>query len=161
MSKTEKNVKTKVRSKQTAKQFITETKSEPVQDFISKYKQNVEKYFANMENSIPTYYQTLTELQQEFLQAWENIYNASITVQKEFLTKTGMNSEQSKAASKFVSDTTEAAIKARTIRDEVFLNSIDTTKENVKEWNNRSQEFADLNRKFMQSWVSSFTPRQN
>ncbi len=178
MSKTDKNLKHQIRSEQTAKQQIRteqtakqqirteqttkpETRSEPTKDFIAIYKQNVEKYFENMENSIPKYYQTLSELQQEFLQAWENMFNASISIQKEFLSKTGMNIEQSKAASKFVSDTTEAAIKARAVRDEIFLTSIDTTKENIKEWNKRSQEFADLNRKIMQSWVSSFTPRQN
>ena len=168
MSKTDKSLKPQIRSEQTAKQEVRteqttkpETRSEPTKDFIAIYKQNVEKYFVNMENSIPKYYQTLSELQQEFLQAWENMFNASISVQKEFLSKTGMNIEQSNAASKFVSDTTEAAIKARAVRDEIFLTSIDTTKENIKEWNKRSQEFADLNRKIMQSWVSSFTPRQN
>ena len=128
MSKTDKNLKHQIRSEQAAKQQVRteqttkpETRSEPTKDFIATYKQNVEKYFENMENSIPKYYQTLSELQQEFLQAWENMFNASISIQKEFLSKTGMNIEQSKAASKFVSDTTEAAIKARAVRDEIFF----------------------------------------
>jgi len=168
MSKTDKNVQHQIRSEQTTKQQVRteqttkpEIRSEPAQDFFAVYKQNVEKYFETVENSIPKYYQTLTELQQEFLQAWENMFNASISVQKEFVSKTGLNVNQSTAASKFVSDTTEAAIKARTVRDQIILTTIDTTKENVKEWNKRSQEFADFNRKIMQSWVSSFTPRQN
>ena len=168
MSKTDKNVQQQIRSEQTAKQQIRteqitkpEIRSEPTQDFFATYKQNVEKYFEHMENSIPKYYQTLTELQQEFLQAWENIFTASISVQKEFVSKTGLNVNQSTAAGKFVSDTTEAAIKARKVRDEIVLTTIDTTKDNIKEWNKRSQEFADLNRKIMQSWVSSFTTRKD
>lgn len=177
MSKTDKNIKNQIRSEQASKQQIkttqTETpqvktiqtskpeiRSETSQDLFVTYKQNVEKYFDQMENSIPKYYQTLTELQQEFLQAWENMFNASIAVQKEFVSKTGLDTKQSSVASKFVSDTTEAAIKARTVRDKIILTSIDTTKENVKEWNRRSQEFADLNRKIMQSWISSFTSRK-
>jgi membrane-associated HD superfamily phosphohydrolase len=168
MSKTDKNLKQQVRPEQITKQQVKteqitkpEIRSEPTQDFFATYKQNVNKYFENMENSIPKYYQTLHELQQEYLQAWENMFNATISVQKEFASKTGLNLEQSTAASKFVSDTTEAAIKARTVRDEIILTSIDTAKENVKEWNKRSQEFIDLNRKIAQSWISSFTARQN
>lgn len=168
MSKTDKNIKHQIRSEQASKQQVRteqaskpEIRSETSKDLFVTYKQNVEKYFEQMENSIPKYYQTLTELQQEFLQAWENMFNASIAVQKEFVSKTGMDPKQSSAASKFVSDTTEAAIRARTVRDKIFLTSIDTTKENVKEWNRRSQEFADLNRKIMQSWISSFTSKKN
>ena len=167
MSKTDKQVK-QHRPEQTAKQQIRteqtskpEVKTEQTQDFFAIYRQNVEKYFENMESSIPKYYQTLTELQQEFLQAWENLFKASITVQKEFASKTGMNLEHSAVASKFVSDTTESAIKARTVRDTIALTTIDTAKDNIKEWNKRSQEFAELNRKIMQSWVSSFTTKQS
>jgi hypothetical protein len=178
MSKTDKNVKQQIRTEQTTQQQVRteqtskpqvrteqitkpEIRSEPTQDFFAIYKQNVGKYFENMENSIPKYYQTVHELQQEYLQSWENMFNATISIQKEFVSKTGMSMEQSNAASKFVSDTTEAAIKVRTVRDQIILTSIDTAKENVKEWNKRSEEFIDMNRKIAQSWISSFTPRQN
>ena len=168
MSKTDQNLKHQIRSEQTTKQEVRteqttkpEIRSEPTQDFFAVYKQNVEKYFENLENSIPKYYQTLTELQQEYIHAWENIFKASVSVQKEFVSKTGLNIGQSTAASKIVSDTTEAAIKARTVRDKIILTSIDTAKDNVREWNKRSQEFADLNRKIVQSWISPFTTRQN
>ncbi len=168
MSQTDQNVKQQIRPEQTAKhEVITEQttkpeiRSEPSQDFFVTYKQNVERYFENVENSIPKYYQTLLELQQEYLQAWENMFKATITVQKEFVSKTGLNLEQSTIASKIVVDTTEAAIKARTVRDQILLTTIDTTKDNLKEWNNRIPDFADLNRKIMQYWISAFTTRKN
>ena len=167
MSKTSKIVKQQVRPEQIAKQEIRseitakpEIKSDSTQDFFVIYKQNVDKYFEHLENSIPKYYQTFHELQQEYLQAWENMFNATISIQKELVSKTGINSEQFSGASKLVSDATEAAIKTRTVRDKIMLTSIDTTKENVKEWNKRSQEFIELNRKITQSWISSFTTRQ-
>jgi len=168
MSQADQNVKQQTRPEQTAKQEVrieqttkSEIKSEPTQDFFVTYKQNVERYFENMENSIPKYYQTILELQQEYLQTCENMFKATITVQKEFVSKTGLSLDQSTAASKFVVDTTEAAIKARTVRDQILLTTIDTTKDNVKEWNNRIPDFADLNRKIMQYWISSFTFRKN
>ncbi|MDH3617429.1 MAG: hypothetical protein OEM89_01750 [Nitrosopumilus sp.] len=168
MNKNDKNIKHQIRSEQTSKQQVKteqtskpEIRSESNLDFFAVYKQNVEKYFENMENSIPKYYQTLNELQQEYVQAWENMFKATISVQKEFAGKTGLDIEQTTIATKIVSDTTEAAIKARTVRDEIILTSIDTAKENVKEWNKRSQEFIDLNRKIAQSWISSFATKQS
>jgi len=168
MSKTEKNLKQQPKAQQAAKQEIKtvqtttpEIRTELAQDFFAIYNQNIEKYFESMENSIPKYYQTLTELQEEYLQAFENMFKASISVQKEFASKTGLSIEKSTEADKFVSSVTESAIKARTVRDEIVLTSIDTAKENVKEWNKRSQDFIDLNRKIMQQFISSFTTRQS
>ena len=168
MSKTEKNLKQQNRPEQASKQEVRtiqtpkpEIRSEPVQDFFAICNKNVEKYFESLENSIPKYYQTITELQQEYFQASENMFKANISVQKEFAKKMGLNIEQSAEAGKFVSSLTDSAIKARTVRDEIVLTSIDTAKENVREWNKRSQEFIDMNRKIAQSWISSFTPRQN
>jgi len=168
MSKTEKNLKQQIKPEQASKQEIRtiqtpkpEIRSEPVQDFFAICNQNVEKYFENLEKSLPTYYQTITELQQEYFQASENMFKATISVQKEFAKKMGLNIEQSTEAGKYVSSLTDSAIKARTVRDEIILTSIDTAKENVREWNKRSQEFIDMNRKIAQSWISSFTARQN
>ena len=168
MNKTDKTVNQKPRIEQTSKQEIKtvqktkpEIGSEQTSDFFAMYKQNVEKYFENIEKAIPRYYQTVTELQKEYLQSYETMFNATIAIQKEFASKTGMNTEQTKATSEIVANTTEAAIKARTIRDEIILTSIDALKDNVKEWNLRSQSFVDLNKKIVQSWIASCTPSKN
>jgi len=167
MSQADQNVKQQIRPEQTVKQEViveqttkSEIRSESTQDFFVTYKQNVERYFENMENSIPKYYQTLLELQQEYLQACENMFKATITVQKEFVSKTGLNLEQS-TASKIVIGTTDSAIKARKIRDQILLTTIDTAKDNIKEWNNRIPDVEEFNRKIMQYWISSFTTRKN
>lgn len=167
MSQADQNVKQQIRPEQTVKQEVIveqttkpEIRSESTQDFFVTYKQNVERYFENMENSIPKYYQTLLELQQEYLQVCENMFKATITVQKEFVSKTGLNLEQS-TASKIVIGTTDSAIKARKIRDQILLTTIDTAKDNLKEWNNRIPDFEEFNRKIMQYWISSFTTRKN
>jgi len=167
MSQSDQNVKQQIRPEQTVKHEVIveqttkpEIRSESTQDFFVTYKQNVERYFENMENSIPKYYQTLLELQQEYLQACENMFKATITVQKEFVSKTGLNLEQS-TASKIVIGTTDSAIKARKIRDQILLTTIDTAKDNLKEWNNRIPDVEEFNRKIMQYWISSFTTRKN
>ena len=167
MSKTSKNVKHQIRSEQVTKQEIKSTptsqpeiKSETTQDFFVTYKQNVDKYFESLENSIPKYYQTIHELQQEYLQAWENMFNASVSIQKEFSNKIGLNTK-STVASKYISDATDSVTKARAVRDKIILKSIETAKENVKAWNNQSQTFTDTNKKIAQFWLSLFTTRQS
>ena len=154
----EQTTKQEIKTVQTTK---PEIRSDSAIDFFTIYNQNVEKYFESIESSIPKYYQTVTELQEEYLQAWENMFKANISVQKEFASKAGLNIEQSTEAGKYVSSITESAIKARTVRDEIILTSIDTAKENLKEWNKRSQDFVNLNQKILQSWISSFTSRQS
>lgn len=168
MSKTSKQITPQVRPEQITKQEIkpetsskSEFTSESTQDFFVTYKQNVDKYFESLESSIPKYYQTVHELQQEYLQAWENAVNATISIQKEFANKTGYKSGQSSAASAFVFDATNSAIKARTARDKIILKSIDTAKENVKAWNSQSEAFAESNKKIAQFWISLFTTRQS
>ncbi len=157
MSKLGKIVTHHTGSEQITKQEIN---SELTQDFFVTYKKNADKYFESLENSIPKYYQTIHELHQEYLQVWENMFNATISIQKAFVSKTGLNTSQSSAANEFVSDATEAAIKARTVRDEVILKSIETATENLKAWNKHWQGFAETNRKIAQFWISVFTARQ-
>jgi hypothetical protein len=168
MSKIAKDAKSQIKSEQIAKQRIkteqskkSETKIDPVQQFFTTYKQNIEKYFAVMEKSTPKYYQTLIEIQQEYVQTLENMLNSAMMVQKEFASNTGMDSRQSIAASKFVSDATESAIKAKTVRDEIIFSSLDVIKENIKEWNKQSQVFLDMNRKNAQFWISTFMTRHS
>lgn len=168
MSKTDKTQNQKIRSEQITKQEIKTTQTskpeigtEPSQDYFAVCKQNIEKYLESIEKAIPKYFQTMNELQQEYLHAYENMINATLSIQKEIAGKTGFGGEQYEATSKIISNTTDATIKALSVRDEVVLSSIDTWKDNVKEWNNRSQSFVDLNKKIIHSWISTFSPTKN
>ena len=73
--------------KQSIKKISSIKKSEPKQtlDFYLTCKENIEKYFHNIDKSIPRFNQTLTEFQQEYLQFYENLFKLSITFQKEML----------------------------------------------------------------------------
>ena len=152
MDKTKKIPHQKIRSKQASKQEIKpeqttkiETRPEQTKDFFAACKQNIEKYFDTVEKSIPKYYQTFNELQQEYLQLYENWIKGTISIQKESLGKIDLNAEQNNAATKIVSDITDSTIKAKAIRDEAILATIDNLKEAIKEWNNRSRSLVEMN----------------
>ena len=135
-----------------------EAKSEQSsKDIFAVYDENVEKYFDNVEKSIPKYSKAIEEAQQEYLQTCENVTKATLSLQKEFLKKTGWNTNFPEATQKVFQETTDAVIKTRSIRDQIILATIDTAKQNIKTWNDNAKTFADLNRNILQSWLSVFT----
>ena len=134
------------------------TKSERgTTDIFTVYDENVDKYFDNVEKSIPKYSQTIEELQQEYLQTCENVTKATLSFQKEFLKKTGWSTNFPEVTQKVFQDTTDAFVKARSVRDQTILATINTAKQNIKTWNDNAKTFADLNRNILQSWLSVFT----
>ncbi|MGD8708636.1 MAG: hypothetical protein PVI88_08155 [Nitrosopumilaceae archaeon] len=130
-------------------------------DAFSIYQQNVDKVFTSIKQSVPQYHQSITNVQQEYLQAYENMVDSSITIQKEFAKKSGMAANIPEATLKVMRDTTEEFVKAASIQNQIALATIDATQQNIKTFNDNAKSFADLNKNIMQSWISAFTTRNN
>ena len=128
-------------------------------DAFSVYQQNVDKLFTSIKQSVPQYHQSITNVQQEYLQAFENMVDSSITIQKEFAKKSGVTANIPEAALKAIHDTTEEFVKAASIQNQIALATIDATQQNIKTFNDNAKSFADLNKNIMQSWISAFTTR--
>ena len=130
-------------------------------DAFSVYQQNVDKLFSSIKQSVPQYHQSITNMQQEYLQAYENVVDSSITLQKEYTKKAGITSNIPEATLKVIQDTTEEIVKAASIQNQVTLATIDATQQNIKTFNDNAKSFADLNRNILQSWISAFTTKNN
>jgi len=130
-------------------------------DIFSVYQQNVDKLFNGVKQSVPQYHQSITNVQQEYLQAYENIVDSTITLQKEYAKKAGIATNIPEATLKVIHDTTEEFVKAASIQNQVVLATIDTTQQNIKTFNDNAKSFADLNRNILQSWISAFTTKNN
>ncbi|MCA9820336.1 MAG: hypothetical protein KC440_06230, partial [Nitrosarchaeum sp.] len=111
--------------------------------------------------SVPQYHQAITNVQQEFLQAYENIADSTLTIQKEFAQKAGIAANIPEATLKAMHDTTEELLKTASIQNQVTLATIDATQQNIKTFNDNAKSFADLNKNIMQSWISAFTTKNN
>ena len=144
-------------TEQISKQEEKSKSDSKTSDIFAVYDENVEKYFDNVEKSIPKYSQTIEEVQQEYLETCENVTKATLSLQKEFLKKTGWSTNVPDATQKVFQETNDAFVKARSVRDQVILATIDTAKQNIKTWNDNAKTFADLNRNILQSWLSVFT----
>lgn len=141
------------------------SKNEQIQsnpkDLFSVYQQNVDKFFNGIRTSVPQYHQAITNVQQEFLQAYENIADSTLTLQKEFAKKAGIAANIPEATIKVMQDTTEEIVKATSIQNQVTLATIDATQQNIKTFNDNAKSFAELNRNILQSWISAFTTKNN
>ena len=140
----------------------TEQKTQStVKDIYGVYQQNVDKLFDGIKQQVPRYHQSVTNVQQEYLQAVENIFNSSVALQKEFARKAGITTNVPEAALKVVRDTTEELVKVSTIQNQIALATIDAAQQNIKTFNDNAKAFADLNKNILQSWISAFTNRNN
>jgi len=130
-------------------------------DLFSVYQENVDKLFSGIRHSVPQYHQSITNVQQEYLQAYENIVDSTITIQKEYAKKAGIAANIPQAALKVIHDTTEEFVKAASIQNQITLATIDATQQNIKTFNDNAKSFADLNRNILQSWISVFATKNN
>ena len=138
-----------------------ETKQTKSQDVFSAYQENVDKLFIGIRQSVPQYHQSITNVQQEYLQAYENIVDSTISLQKEYAQKAGIAANIPEATLKMIHDTTEEFVKVASIQNQVTLATMDSTQQNIKTFNDNVKSFADLNRNILQSWISVFTPKAN
>lgn len=130
-------------------------------DVFSVYQESIDKIFTGIRQSVPQYHQSITNVQQEYLQAYENVVDSTITLQKEYAKKFGVATNIPQATLKVMNDTTEEFVKAASIHNQVTLATIDATQQNIKTFNDNAKSFADLNRNILQSWISGFTTKNN
>ena len=130
-------------------------------NLFSVYQENVNRMFNGVKKSVPQYHQSITNVQQEYLQAFENIIDSSIILQKEFVIKSGIVSDVPTATLKVIDDTTEEFVKASSIQNQIVLATLDATQQNIKTFNDNAKSFANLNKNILQSWISAFTTKTN
>jgi len=130
-------------------------------DVFSAYQENVDKLFSGIRHSVPQYHQSITNVQQEYLQAYENFVSSTITLQKEYAKKAGIVANIPQPTLKVMHDTTEEFVKATSINNQITLATIDAAQQNIKTFNDNAKSFAELNRNILQSWISAFTTKNN
>ena len=130
-------------------------------DVYSTWKQTSDKYMDAVEKVIPSYHQSVTSLQQEYIQACENAIDSTIEFQRKFANKTGINTNVPEATLKAVRDTNEQVIKSFDVQSKMALATVDAARQNVQTFANNAKAFAELNNNVMQSWTSAFTQLRN
>ena len=128
---------------------------------FSNYQENIDKMFNSVKRSVPRYYQSTTDIQQEFLQSFENMVGLSIMIQKEFVRNIDITSNIPTPILHVIDDTSEEFIKVTSIQNKMMLAIIDATQQNIKTFNVNLKSFTDLNKNVLQFWIPIFSTKYN
>ncbi len=131
--------------------------SEPTgksKDVFTVCKQNVEKFFSEVEKSTPRYQQSVAKLQRDYVEAWKTVINSAITLEQEYANKAGLNTDLPEATLKTIRDITEQTITAYETQNKIALGSTEGTIEAFNAFNENTNSFASLNKNIMESMRS-------
>jgi len=128
-------------------------------DVFSTVEETVQEQVKSAEKSFPNYQTSVTSLQQEYTEAFQNIVDSTIALQREFANKTGINTALPEATESAVNKTNEQISKVQDVQNKIALATIDATRQNIKTFNENATAFADLNKGVLQSWLTAFTPK--
>jgi|TARA_B100001105_G_scaffold61938_1_gene48022 hypothetical protein len=148
----------KIRNEKLSKINTTPVNSK---DIFFKYQENMDKMFNNVKRSVPVYHQSTTNVQQEFLQSFENMVNLSIPIQKEFVEKMGITSNIPVPILHVIDNLSEEFVKVTSVQNQIILTIFDAIQQNIKISNDNVKSFTDLNKNILYSWISVFTPKCN
>ena len=136
-----------------------ETMQKDSENMFSACQENVDILINGIKRSVPHYHQSITNVQQEYLQTYENLFDSSIALQKEFVKKLGITANIPHTTLKIIRDATEEFVKVSFIQNQMILVTIDATHQNIKTFNDNTESFAELTRNILQSWISRFTTK--
>jgi len=128
-------------------------------DVFSTVEETVQEQVKSAEKSFPNYQTSVTSLQQEYTEAFQNIIDSTIALQREFANKTGINTALPEATENAVNKTNEQISKVQDVQNKVALATIEATRQNIKTFNENAKAFAELNKGVLQSWLTAFTPK--
>ncbi len=137
------------------------SKATESKEIFAVYKQNVNRYFDEVEKNVAQYLQAVTNLQQECATACKNSIETAISVQQEYAAKSGLYSNVPAAYLKMVNDATEEILKTGSVQSKAALAGIDAIRQNIKTFNDNAKAFSEMNANVLQSWFSTWTPARN
>ena len=118
-----------------------------------------QKYFSEIEHSVPHIQQILFDLQNECYKTWKNSINANLSLQKEFLEQSGFSYPLSDTAKSIFENLSEETVQYRSMYHKMLITTIESGRKNIKTWNENADVFTDLNRKVLQFWLSAFSTK--
>ena len=132
------------------------TQTQP-SDVYSIYKQNVQEYFENISKITPQYFQSATQLQDEYTKTCEKSINASVSMQQEFAKKAGITIEIPDEVKTIITDINKQVVQSNTLNNQFVKTTIDATVQNIKTYSDNVNSFMELNKNIIQSWMNPFT----
>lgn len=123
-------------------------------------KDNLLRTVDEMAKAQPQYYQSISNLQLDYIQTAKNIIQTTVSVQKQLvgnnwsIPSSGPIAEQLVNQSNQIADST---IRAVDVNNQLLINSLDTLRENLKVCNRTIDTVTEFNNNIMKAWNSFFS----
>lgn len=128
-------------------------------DIFAECRKNTERFFKEIDKSTPVYYQTTADTQKRYLDAWKNVIEQSIALQKELAAKSGVPINTNEEIATAIENMTEYAITAYQNQNKLELNSAVTSHKIFDVFNENTNTFASLNKDMLEFMTSFLKPR--
>ena len=121
------------------------------ENVFSACQENIDTLINGIRRSVPHYHQSITNIQQEYLQTCENVFHTSIELQKKYMQKIGITAKIPNMGLKMFRGVTDQLVKTASVQNQIILATMDTTQENIKAFNENVKSFAEINKTSKQS----------
>jgi hypothetical protein len=128
-------------------------------DIFSICQKNVDKFFTDIEKSMPKYQESSAKLQKDYITAWKNVINSAIALEQEYATKAGLKVDVPEAAMDSVRTITKQVSETLTAQNKSVMDSAEITKQAFDAFNENTKSFASLNRNIMGFMMSVLEQR--
>ncbi len=126
-------------------------------DLFVACKENTDSIITSIRKSVPHYHQSITNVQQEYIQAYENMLDSSITLQNEYVKKSGISSDIPEPAMRIIRDMSRMLIDTATFQNKITIASIDAVQQSIRTAGDNAESFFDFNRGMLELWTSMFS----
>ncbi len=123
-------------------------------DIYSVCQQSIDKYFKEAKSNAATYLQSVSDLQQEIIEARKNNIESAISLQKTMADKLGTNTNLPDESLDIITNFAEQTTKAWNLQNQLTRTSLETLSKNIQAFNDSSQTFAEMNGKLIDFWAS-------
>ena len=125
-------------------------------DVFTLTQKNIRRFFNEIEKTSPEINQSLTKLQQNYIQAWKTLINSAISLEQEYVTKSGFMIDVPESVLQTIHDLTEASVQAYLQQNKLTINSAEASKQVFSIFNENTQSFTRLNEEIMGYLMSVF-----
>jgi hypothetical protein len=123
-------------------------------------KENLLRTVDEMAKAQPQYYQSISNLQLDYIQTAKNIIQTAVAAQKQLLGNSWSIQSPGPYAEQLVNQSnqiTNGTIRAVDVNNQLLINSLDTLRENLKVCNRTIDTVTEYNNNVMKAWNSFFS----
>ena len=120
------------------------SKTQEINNVFGVYQEIINNVFTTIHKEVSKFYQDITDLQQQYIQSFENMIKTGMSIQQEFTNKAGINTNIPDAVLIDIKDTDGEIKKIHSFQTQMVQTVMDATKQRVNTFNENVKSFADF-----------------